>query len=193
MFPPPPLDDAAVVRRAVNRLGRRMRAERLPDGLPNGKLAALAHLYRSGPSTPGAIAAALHVQPQSLTRTLAGLEEDGFVTRARDTADGRQYRIELTWRGFEAMARDVEYRDAWLRRRMATELNDTEREVLRLAAGLLDRLAADDDQERDHGGTQHRDQDRNQDPDRAGAGGRQRAGAEPEPGNGQLPDSHQYP
>lgn len=134
-----------MVRRAVNRLGRRLRAERLPDGLPTGKLAALAHLYRSGPGTPGAMAAALHVQPQSLTRTLAALEDEGFVTRERDAADGRQTRIELTRRGFEAMARDVEHRDAWLRRRMETELNDTEREVLRLAAGLLDRLAADED------------------------------------------------
>jgi hypothetical protein len=41
------------------------------------------------------------------------------------------------------MARDVEYRDAWLRRRMAAELNETEVAVLRLAATLLDRLAAD--------------------------------------------------
>jgi DNA-binding MarR family transcriptional regulator len=145
MFPPPPLDHAAVVRRAVNRLSRRLRAERLPDGLPNGKLAALAHLYRSGPGTAGAMAAALYVQPQSLTRTLAALEEDGLVTRTKDATDGRQYRIELTRRGFETMARDVEHRDAWLRRRMAAELTPTERELLSLAAGLLDRLAADED------------------------------------------------
>lgn len=144
MFPPPPLDSAAVVRRAVNRLGRRMRAERLPDGLPSGKLAILALLNRSGPSSPGAMAGALHVQPQSLTRTLAALEQDGLVTRERDAADGRQYRIALTEDGFQVMARDVGHWDAWLRERMATQLNETEREVLRLAAGLLDRLAADD-------------------------------------------------
>ncbi len=144
MFPPPPLDHAAVVRRAVNRLARRMRYERPPDGLPSGRLGVLAHLYRSGPGTPSAMAAALHVQPQSLTRTLAALQADGYVTRRRDEADGRQYRIELTRSGFEAMARDVDHRDAWLRERMATELNDTEREVLRLAATLLDRLAGDD-------------------------------------------------
>lgn len=142
-FPLPPTDSAATLRRAINRLGRRMRAERLPDGLPGGKLAALAHLYREGPSTPGAMAGELHVQPQSLTRTLAALEEDGLVTRTRDASDGRQVRIELTWRGFEAMARDVGHRDAWLRERMAAELNETEREVLRLAAALMDRLAAD--------------------------------------------------
>jgi len=144
MFPPPPTDPAATLRRAVNRLGRRMRAERLPDSLPSGRLGLLAQLYREGPSTPGVLAAALHVQPQSLTRTLAALQEDGLVTRVRDTADGRQYRIELTQSGFAAMARDVEHRDAWLRDRMAAELNDTERELLRLAAGLLDRLAADE-------------------------------------------------
>lgn len=142
-FPPPPLDDSAVVRRSVNRLARRMRAERLPDSLPSARLAVLAQLYRAGSSTPGAVAAALHVQPQSLTRTLAALREDGLVTRSRDEVDGRQYVLELTRSGFEAMARDVEYRDAWLRRRMAAELNETEVAVLRLAATLLDRLAAD--------------------------------------------------
>ncbi|CAG6399269.1 MarR family transcriptional regulator [Streptomyces cocklensis] len=144
MFPPPPQDPAAVLRRAVNRLSRRMRAERPQDGLPSGRLGALAHLYRSGPSTPGAMAAALHVQPQSLTRTLAALAGDGMVSRTRDAADGRQYVVELTERGFAAMSRDVRQGDAWLQERMDTELNDTEREVLRLAAALLDRLAADE-------------------------------------------------
>lgn len=144
MFPPPPQDPAAVLRRAVNRLSRRMRAERAQGGMPSGRLGVLAHLYRSGPATPGAVAAALHVQPQSLTRTLAALAADGMVTRTRDAADGRQYVMELTERGFAAMARDVRHGDAWLRERMDTELNDTEREVLRLAAALLDRLAADE-------------------------------------------------
>jgi DNA-binding MarR family transcriptional regulator len=144
MFPPPPTDDAAVVRRSVNRLSRRMRAERLPDGLPNGKLGVLAYLYRSGSCTPSALAAGLHVQPQSLTRTLTALRADGFVTRSRDAVDGRQRLVELTEAGFEAMARDVGHRDAWLRERMAAELNDTEVALLRLAAQLLDRLADDD-------------------------------------------------
>lgn len=90
------------------------------------------------------MAAALHVQPQSLTRTLAALEADGLVTRSRDAADGRQSRIELTQAGFEAMTRDVRHRDAWLRARIDAELNETEREVLRLAAALMDRLAGDE-------------------------------------------------
>ncbi len=144
MFPPPPQDPAAVLRRAVNRLSRRMRTERPQDGLPSGRLGVLAHLYRSGPSAPGAIAAALHVQPQSLTRTLAALAGDGMVSRTRDAADGRSHVIELTDRGFAAMARDVRHGDTWLRERMDAELNDTEREVLRLAAALLDRLAGDE-------------------------------------------------
>lgn len=143
-LPPPPSDDIAVVRRSVNRLARRMRAERLPDGLPSARLGVLAQLYRSGPSTPGAMAAALHVQPQSLTRTLAALREDGYVTHSRDTGDARQRLVELTRSGYEAMERDVSYRDEWLRRRMAAELNETEVAVLRLAATLLDRLADDD-------------------------------------------------
>ncbi|MFI0895891.1 MarR family winged helix-turn-helix transcriptional regulator [Streptomyces sp. NPDC020983] len=143
MFPPPPDDPAANLRRAVNRLGRRMRAERPPDALPSGRLGVLAHLYRAGPSSPGAVAAALHVQPQSLTRTLAALARDGMVTRSRAAADGRSQVVALTERGFAAMARDVGHMDTWLRARIDAELNTTEREVLRLAATLLDRLATD--------------------------------------------------
>jgi DNA-binding MarR family transcriptional regulator len=120
-----------------------MRAERPRDGLPTGRLAVLAHLYRAGATTPGGIAAALRVQPQSLTRTLAALTRDGLVSRSKDVADGRSQLISLTDEGFAAMARDVSYRDEWLRQRMAAELNDTERELLRLAAPLLGRLAGD--------------------------------------------------
>lgn len=145
MFPPLPDDPAADLRRAVNRIGRRLRAERPPDALPSGRLGVLAHLYRSGPSTPGAMAAALHVQPQSLTRTLAALTRDGMVSRSRAAGDRRSQVVELTERGFAAMARDVAHMDAWLRARMDAELNATEREVLRIAAALLDRLAADAD------------------------------------------------
>jgi DNA-binding MarR family transcriptional regulator len=147
MFPPPADDPAAELRRAVNRLSRRMRAERPPGALPTGRLGVLAHLYRSGPSTPGVIAGALHVQPQSLTRTLAALARDGMVSRTRDARDGRSSVLELTAVGFAAMARDVRYRDEWLRRRMDAELNGTEREVLRIAAVLLDRLADDEQDE----------------------------------------------
>jgi DNA-binding MarR family transcriptional regulator len=143
-FPSPPDDPAALLRRAVNGLARRMRAERLPDGLPGGRLGVLAHLYRRGPCSAAALAAALHVQPQSLTRTLTALEDDGLVTRTRDASDGRRQILELTGRGFDAMARDVHHRDAWLRQRMATELNATERELLRLTAGLLERLAGEE-------------------------------------------------
>jgi DNA-binding MarR family transcriptional regulator len=141
MFPPPPDDPVSTLRRAVNALGRRMRAEGPQDGLPTGRLGVLAHLYRVGPSAPGAIAAALRVQPQSLTRTLAALTREGLVSRSRDAADGRSHLVVLTEKGFAAMARDVSYRDAWLRQRMAAELNETERELLRLAAPLLERLA----------------------------------------------------
>lgn len=146
MFPPPPDDPAADLRRAVNRLGRRMRAERPPDTMPSGRLGVLAQLYRAGPSTPGAVAAALHVQPQSLTRTLAALARDGMVSRSRAAGDGRSQVVALTERGYTAMARDVAVMDTWLRARIDTELNATEREVLRLAAALLDRLAADEDE-----------------------------------------------
>ncbi len=91
--------------------------------------------------TPGALAAAEAVQPQSLTRVLAELEAEGFVLRRQDTADRRQSLLELTVEGREVLRRDVMARALWLQAAMEAQLSPTEQEMLRLAAQLMDRLA----------------------------------------------------
>ena len=131
---------AAELRRGVSRLGRRLRAERRPEALSANKISVLGLLYTRGPSTPGDLAAADRQRPQSLTRVFAQLEADGLITRAPDPADRRQSVLALTPAGREALAADMAQRDAWLTSALE-DLNETEREVLRLAARLLDRLA----------------------------------------------------
>ncbi|WP_031514218.1 hypothetical protein [Streptomyces sp. NRRL F-5123] len=73
------------------------------------------------------------------------------MSRNRAAGDGRSQVVALTERGFAATARDVNHMDAWLRARVDAEPNATEREVLRLAATLPDRPAADEDAEEDEG------------------------------------------
>src|SRR5437868_13682485 len=92
-MPAPAATDTALagaLRDAVGRLGRRMRAERAMTDLSLGQWAALRTLDSHGPMTPSELAAHEKVQPPSITRIIAKLDEHGYVARAPDPTDGRQ-------------------------------------------------------------------------------------------------------
>jgi DNA-binding MarR family transcriptional regulator len=130
----------AQIRRGSTRLARRLRAERPHGGLSLTKLAVLSHLHRLGPSAPGEIALAERQQPQSLTRVIADLEQAGLITRSRGERDRRRYVLALSPAGRQALAVDAAGRDRWLADALR-ELTETERQVLRLAAALMEELA----------------------------------------------------
>jgi DNA-binding MarR family transcriptional regulator len=138
--PPLTAQQAAEIRQGVLRLSWRMRARRAGGALSSTKLAILVHLHATGPATPGEISAAGDHQPQALTRALADLAHDDLLTRTRDHRDGRQSLLTITAAGRAALRADMADRDAWLADALTT-LTDTEREVLRLAARLMERLA----------------------------------------------------
>lgn len=131
---------ATETRRAMARLSRRLRSQRSPDALSLNKLGVLSHLFRGGPSTPGEITAAERQRPQSLTRVFAELEREGLITRRPSERDGRESVLDLTDAGRASLVADAGQRDAWLTAALA-ELTETEARMVRLAAGLLDRLA----------------------------------------------------
>jgi len=131
---------ASTVRRGVLTLSRRLQGERSQHGLSLTKISMLSHLARRGEMTPGELAAADRLRPQSVTRVLAELERDGFVVRERDDVDGRQRRLRLTAAGRGVLVDDMRQRDAWLAAAMDDLLSPTERELVVLAAGLLERL-----------------------------------------------------
>jgi len=139
--PSPTAQQAAEIRQGVLRLAWRMRARRAGNALSSTKLAILGHLHAAGPSTPGEISAAGDHQPQALTRALADLAHDDLLTRTRDDRDRRQALLTITAAGRDALRADMAERDAWLAGAL-TDLTATEREVLRLAARLMERLAA---------------------------------------------------
>jgi DNA-binding MarR family transcriptional regulator len=133
---------ASDVRRGVIDLARRMRLERHAAGHTALELSVLGHLRRRGPQTPGDLASAERIQPQSLTRALAGLEGAGLVTRQPDPADRRRSVLAITTAGESALRAEMTQRDRWLAAAMAERLTPTEIGLLHLASSLLDRLAA---------------------------------------------------
>lgn len=136
----PLLEIAADTRRGAIRLTRRLRAERSPDALSANKVGVLGHLYRHGPSTPGEVTAAEHQRPQSLTRVFAELAAAGLISRTRSQLDHRESLLDITPPGRAVLTADMAERDRWLASAIAG-LSETEAQVLRLAAALMERLA----------------------------------------------------
>jgi DNA-binding MarR family transcriptional regulator len=134
-------EDARRLRASLARLQRRLRAERGTVKLGVAKYSALGCLYRNGPMTAGQLAAHERLKPQSVTRLIAGLETEGLISRTPDAADRRRSTIAVTPAGRDALAQSVRRQEAWLARVLAESLSPTEREFLRLAVGLLDRLS----------------------------------------------------
>lgn len=131
---------ASSMRVSLMRLSRRLRYERGDHALSLTQVATLATLDRHGPLTPRELAEHEKVQPPSMTRILAGLEERELITRTPHASDGRQHLVSLTGPALDLLRDDRRRRDAWLAQRLA-ELTQQERDVLRAAAPLLDRIA----------------------------------------------------
>ena len=132
---------ASELRLSVMRLRRRLATERHPDNdLSLTAMAVLGVLHRAGDLTLGELAEHERVRPPSMTRTVQGLEEEGYVVRRPHESDGRASVVALTDTGRSRVLADRRRRDAWLATRLA-DLTTEERDVLRAAAPLLDRLA----------------------------------------------------
>jgi DNA-binding MarR family transcriptional regulator len=134
---------ATSLRISVSRLARRLRVERQAEGLASlsdTQLAALAVLDRHGAMTPGELAEHEKVQPPSMTRVIAVLEERRLVMRAPHATDRRQVVLTVTEQGRELVSQARRRRDAWLAKRLK-ELSPEERAVLRAAAPVLEKLS----------------------------------------------------
>jgi DNA-binding MarR family transcriptional regulator len=133
---------AALVRRSVAGLARRLRSEGAQHGISLSKLSAMAHLYHAKEMTAVGLAAAERIQPQSLTRMLSELESDGLIARRPHEVDRRSSVITLTRQGAEILLSDVHRRESWLADAMRKALTPDEIEILLRATELMDRLSS---------------------------------------------------
>ena len=136
---------ATAMRISITRLARRLRVERLGLGgteavLSDIQLAALAALERHDAMTPGELAEHEKVQPPSMTRVIAVLEERGLVRRAAHPTDRRQVILTVTQQGRDLVQLVRRRREAWLAQRMQ-ELTPEERATLLAAAPILEKLS----------------------------------------------------
>jgi len=129
------------LRVSVARLSRRLRSEHGHTlDVSIGGVSVLGHLFREGERSIGELAAAERVQPPSMTRTVTCLEQAGYVERRAHPTDGRQVVVRLAAKGEELVKAERRRRDAWLARRLM-ELSPEERNLLREAAPILERLS----------------------------------------------------
>jgi DNA-binding MarR family transcriptional regulator len=136
---------ATAMRISISRLARRLRVERLGlDGtetvISDIQLAALAALERHDSMSPGELAEHEKVQPPSMTRVIAVLEERGLVRRQPHATDRRQVILTVTAAGRDLVYRARRRREAWLAQRMQ-ELSPEERLILRAAAPILEKIS----------------------------------------------------
>lgn len=131
---------ASILRGSVMRLSRRLRFERTDTGLSLTQIATLGTLERHGPLTPRELAAHEKVQPPSMTRILAHLEERSLILRTPHETDGRQHLVTLTPTAKDLLKADRRQREAWLAKRLA-ELTQDERDLLRAAAPVIEKLS----------------------------------------------------
>jgi DNA-binding MarR family transcriptional regulator len=136
---------ATAMRISISRLARRLRVERLGLGgtetvISDIQLAALAALERHDSMTPGELAEHEKVQPPSMTRVIAVLEERGLVRREPHATDRRQVILTVTDDGRDLVQRVRRRREAWLARRLQ-ELTPDERQILRAAAPILEKIS----------------------------------------------------
>jgi DNA-binding MarR family transcriptional regulator len=130
------------MRPALLRLNRRIRLENKVQPYTLTQLSALATVDRHGPLSAGDLAAYERVQPPSMTKVIAVLEEAGLVRRDPQPADKRQAIIEITAAGAALMASSRQVGDAWLGAQLA-KLSDDERDQLRQLAPILAKLTDD--------------------------------------------------
>jgi DNA-binding MarR family transcriptional regulator len=137
---------AIAMRISVSRLARRLKVEQRLGAsgsdpvLSDIQLAALSALERHQAMTPGELADYEKVQPPSMTRVIAVLEERNLVQRTAHPTDRRQVILTVTAEGRALVHRVRRRKEAWLAQRL-DELSEAEVEVLRAAAPILEKLS----------------------------------------------------
>lgn len=131
---------ASRLRVAVVRLNRRLRAQTADAVITLSQISALSCLHRGGSMTPGELAAKEGVQPPSMTRVIAALEDLGLVSRHAHPSDGRQAIVELTEKGRARIEEEVTERERWLDQQLA-DLDEEEIAELSRAVEVIDRIA----------------------------------------------------
>jgi DNA-binding MarR family transcriptional regulator len=129
---------------AITRFNRRLRQTRPMGELTQNQISVLSSLELAGALTPRELSDDQRVQPPTMTKVLAKLEERGLIQRTPHPTDGRQVLLSATGSGRAALLEQRRVAAEWLTRRLAG-LPAEDRETLVRAAEILDRIARESD------------------------------------------------
>lgn len=137
---PPDVDAelAARLRLVITRLARRLRQQANEADVTPSQYSALSAVERLGPITLGDLSAVERVQPPSMTRIVAALEDLGLVEREVDARDRRVARVKITPIGQRLLNRTRSRKDLYLASRL--NISPAERATLTEAAAILERV-----------------------------------------------------
>jgi DNA-binding MarR family transcriptional regulator len=134
---------ASRLRLAVMRLARRLR-QQTGDPITPSQISALATVEMQGPLTLGDLAAGERVQPPTMTRIVAALEEEGLVVREVDRDDRRIARVAVTAAGKRLLERSRGRKNAYLAHRLKGFAPE-ERALVERALPLIERMVGDEE------------------------------------------------
>jgi DNA-binding MarR family transcriptional regulator len=135
-----PGEVAARLRAPLLRITRLIRLQRVDTTVSLAQLSALNTLEQRGPLSAGELAGFECVQPPSMTKVIAALEEAGLARRGPHPGDKRQAIIAITESGSARLESERLSREAWLSVQLR-KLDEGERELLLKVAPLLDKIA----------------------------------------------------
>lgn len=133
---------ASALRSSTLRLSRSIRWQRDDTHeLTANQMGVLGALAKHDAMTVGELAEHEKVKPPSMTRIVSNMEVAGLVRRRAHETDRRLVVVELTDTAHELIAANRRRRDQWLQTKLRL-LTPEERDILRKAAPVLERLAA---------------------------------------------------
>ena len=137
-----PAQVALLIRESITKVNRRLRQTRPLGDMTIAQISAMLSLETAGAMTPRELAEAERVQPPTITRIIARLEERGLIQRTPHPTDGRQVILAPSPAGRQVLTEYQRVRDEWLAQRVA-RLSAEERNILHRAAEILTRIAKD--------------------------------------------------
>jgi DNA-binding MarR family transcriptional regulator len=131
---------AAEIRTVSGKLKRRLREHEGRSDLTPSQVSVLLRLEKDGSATVSSLARAEGMRPQSMSTTVAPLQEAGLVRGAPDPNDRRQTLMSLTPKCMKWLQEGRDARQDWLTATISQKLSAQEQEKLQAALELLTRL-----------------------------------------------------
>ncbi|WEY41348.1 MarR family transcriptional regulator [Paraburkholderia sp. SUR17] len=122
-------------------VGRLVRAVREQSGTQsNAQNETLGFLERTGPVSIAMLAAGRGVTHQTMRLIVMKLVDQGLLSLVQDAEDGRAYLVHMTPAGRAQLKKDRAARTEWLTMQLLSRTNEEERELLKHAVQVLDKL-----------------------------------------------------